>query len=273
MDVKVVKILFILTTVISFNVLANKNPVIAEVNGRKIYLEDLEKNFTGAKYFVSGKKVTKEYVLNELINRELGIIKARKAQLQKDPVVESKINDLLYHAQISKDLEEKLSEIKITDKEIKSYFNSNPEYRTSHILLRIKVNPNGDELLAASDVAKDIYRKLKKDPTKFESLANKHSQSPNAEVGGDVGFQPSVNLAPEYYQAIKGKPVGYISKPTLTQYGLHIIKVTDIRKYKEINKTAYQKIVYDSKRDQILEKYFSGLRKNATIKIEKKYLK
>ena len=273
MDVKVIKILFILSSLISLNAFANKNPVVAEVNGSKIYLSDLEKNYTGAKYFVSGKKVTKQYVLNELINRELGIIKARKAKLQQDPVVKNKINDLLYHAQISKDLEDKLAEIKITDKEIKSYFTKNPEYRTSHILLRIKVKPDGDELLAASDVAKDIYRKLKKDPTKFESLANKHSQSPNAEIGGDVGFQPSVNLAPEYYEAIKGKPVGYISKPTLTQYGLHIIKVTDIKKYKDINKTAYQKIVYDAKRDQILEGYFSNLRKNASIKIEKKYLK
>jgi parvulin-like peptidyl-prolyl isomerase len=273
MDVKVVKILFILSALISSNVFANKNPVVAEVNGRKIFLKELEKNFTGAKYFVSGKKVTKQYVLNELINRELGIIKARKSKLQQDPIVKNKINDLLYHAQISKDLEEKLSQIKISDKDIKKYFNKNPEYRTSHILLRIKVNPDGNELLAASDVAKDIYRKLKKDPSKFESLANKHSQSPNAEVGGDVGFQPSVNLAPEYFQAIRGKPVGYITPPTMTQYGLHIIKVTDIKKYKDVNKTAYQKIVYDSKRDQVLAGYFSNLRKNASIKIEKKYLK
>ena len=165
MDVKVVKILFILSALISSNVFANKNPVVAEVNGRKIFLKELEKNFTGAKYFVSGKKVTKQYVLNELINRELGIIKARKSKLQQDPIVKNKINDLLYHAQISKDLEEKLSQIKISDKDIKKYFNKNPEYRTSHILLRIKVNPDGNELLAASDVAKDIYRKLKKDPS------------------------------------------------------------------------------------------------------------
>jgi parvulin-like peptidyl-prolyl isomerase len=266
MDVKVVKISIFLITIFSLNVFANQNPVVAEVNGRKIYLKDLEKNFIGAKYFVSGKKVTKEYILDELINRELGIIKAKKANLQLDPIVKDKINDILYHAQISKDLEDKLSEIKISDKEIKQYFKANPEYRTSHILLRIKVKPEGNELLAASDVAKDIYRKLKKDPTKFESLANKYSQSPNAEVGGDVGFQPSVNLAPEYYEAIKGRPVGYISKPTLTQYGLHIIKVTDIKKYKDINKTAYQKIVYDSKRDKLLANYFSALRKKCDYK-------
>jgi parvulin-like peptidyl-prolyl isomerase len=272
MDVKV-QFLSILALIFSFNAIAEKNPVVAQVNGRKIYLNELEQNYIGARYVVSNKKVTKEYVLNELINRELGIIKAQKSGLASDPKVESKINDILYHAQISRDLEEKLSEINITETDLKQYFKQNPEYRTSHILLRIKVNPDGEELVAAADVAKDIYSKIKRDPTKFEALANKHSQSPNAEIGGDVGFQPGAGLAPEYYSAIKGKSVGYVSPPIYTQYGLHIIKVTDIKKFKDINKTAYRKLIHDKKRDELLMKYFTNLRKNASIKIEKKYLK
>ena len=116
MDVKV-QFLAIITLLLSLNVMAEKNPVVAQVNGRKIYLKELEQNYIGARYVVSNKKVTKEYVLNELINRELGIIKAQKANLASDPKVKSKINDILYHAQISKDLEEKLSEINITETE------------------------------------------------------------------------------------------------------------------------------------------------------------
>ena len=273
MEVKVHFLLTLLMITLSTTLYSEENPVVATVGKSKIFLNDLNKNLTGAKYFVTNKKVTKEYILNELINRELGIQKAKKNKLEKDPVVQNKINDILYHAQISKDLEGQLSEINVTDEEIKNYFKKHPEYRTSHILLRIKVKPESNELLAASKVATKIYNQLRNAPTKFEELANKHSQSPNAEIGGDVGFQPAMSLAPEYYQAIKGKPIGFITKPIVTQYGIHIVKVTDKKDYKNINKTVYQKLVYDQKRDQIIDKYFSKLRKNASIKITKKYLK
>ena len=141
------------------------------------------------------------------------------------------------------------------------------------ILLRIKVSPEANELMAAAEIASDIYKKLQRDPSKFAELANKHSQSPNAEIGGDLGFQPAKSLAPEYYEAIKGKSIGHITKPIRTQYGLHIIRVMDKRSYEDIDKNIYQKIVYDSKRDEIIKKYFDELRAKATIKIEKKYLK
>jgi len=273
MEVKVHFLFTLFIITYSTVIFSEENPVVATVGNSKIFLEDLNKNLMGAKYFVTNKKVTKEYILNELINRELGIQKAKKNKLQNDPVVKSKIEDILYHAQISKDLEGQLSEINVTDKELEKYFKRYPEYRTSHILLRIKVQPESNELLAASKVATKIYSQLRNSPTKFEQLANKHSQSPNAEVGGDVGFQPAASLAPEYYNAIKGKPIGFITKPVVTQYGIHIIKVTDKRNFKNINRTVYQKLVYDEKRDQIISNYFSKLRKNVPVNITKKYLK
>ncbi|MAW07565.1 MAG: hypothetical protein CME61_04710 [Halobacteriovoraceae bacterium] len=266
-------LLFALSLTTALPTFSKQNPVVATVNENKIYLSELEKNVVGAKYFVTNKKVTKAYVLDELINRELGIIKAKKSKLANDPVVQSKINDILYHAQISKDLEGEFSNIKITDEDIKSYYKKFPEYRTAHILLRYKVNPEPNELLAAAKVSSEIYKKLKKDPSKFAALANEYSQSPNAEVGGDVGFQPAVNLTPEYFEAINGKSIGHITEPVSTQYGLQIIKVLGKKDFKEINKTIYQKFVYDQKRDKIISTYFKKLRQNASIKIEKKYLK
>ena len=80
-------------------------------------------------------------------------------------------------------------------------------------------------------------------------------------------------LAPEYYNAIKGKKVNFITQPVKTQYGLHIIKVLGEKKYSQINREVYEKLVYDIKRDKILGNYFSSLRSNASIKIEKKFLK
>jgi parvulin-like peptidyl-prolyl isomerase len=79
-------------------------------------------------------------------------------------------------------------------------------------------------------------------------------------------------MAPEYFAAINGKDNGYITPPVRTQFGYHIIKVTGVKAFKSIEKPVYSKIVYDRKRDAIMEKYFQKIRSKAAIKVNKKYL-
>ena len=51
------------------------------------------------------------------------------------------MEDILYHAQISKDLEKQLGQIQVSEEEVKKYYSDNPEYRTAHILLEQKLLP------------------------------------------------------------------------------------------------------------------------------------
>lgn len=246
--------------------------IIATVNDTKITKEEFEQAYQQNKMFVSDKIVTKEKVLNDLINRTIGIQKAKSAKLHEDPTVKSKMEDVLYHAQISKDLEVILSKIKVEDSEVRDYYKSYPEYRTAHILLRVRAEPEAAEVKAAQDVALDLYKKLKDDGSKFSEMAGRYSQSTLSGNGGDMGFQPAVRMAPEYFKAINGKEKEYITPPVRTQFGYHIVKVIAKKDYKDINPDLYKKIVYDAKRDKILDEYFESLRKSASIKIEKKSL-
>jgi peptidyl-prolyl cis-trans isomerase C len=88
-----------------------------------------------------------------------------------------------------------------------------------------------------------------------------------------MGFQPSIRLAPEYFDAIKGKSDNHITPPVKTQFGYHIIKVMSVKNVKSINNALYKKIVYDQKRDAILESYFAELRAKSNVKINKEFLK
>ena len=252
---------------------AEKNPVVANVNGSQITLEELNANFDNAKLFVSDKVVTKEQVLNELINRSLGINKAKKEKLNENPTVRSKMEDVLYHAQLSKDLENEFTKITVSEEDVEAYYNKFPEYRSAHILLRLRANPTKEEIKAALNQIMKIYREVKSSPDQFAELASKYSQSENAQTGGDIGYQPKVRLAPEYYYAIHNQDEGTISSPVRTQFGYHIIKNMGKLKYDAIDKNLYRKIVYDQKRDELIQSYFNSLKKNASIKIEKKYLK
>ncbi len=246
--------------------------VVATVNGVEIKKGQLDQAFEQNLMFVSDKVVTKEKVLNDIINREIGIKKAKEANLQNDPIVKTKMEDVLYHAQISKDLEKKLQDIKVEDKEAQDYYQKNKEYRTAHILFRIRVVPEKEEVEEAIKKALEVYKQLQAKPQMWPELANKYSQSSTAPAAGDMGYVPAVKYAPEYFKAINGKPNGYISPPIRTQFGIHIIKVLGVKEWKEVDPALYKKIVYDQKRDKILEAYFAEGRKNAQIKIVNKDL-
>ena len=248
------------------------NDVVATVNGKKITKAQLEEYHQQNLRFISQRKITREVSLDDLINRELGIQKARKTGLDKDPVVLSKMEDILHHAQISKDLEGELKKITVTDDEVRKYYGDNKEYRTAHILYRVRVTPTPEEVKKAIEQSESIYAEVSKNPDSFASLANKYSQSTAAPVGGDLGFQPPTRLAPEYYAAIKGQKVNFITRPVRTQMGYHIIKVLGVKEFDQIDKNLYKKVIYDQKRDAIIMNYAKAMQKGADIKINKNLL-
>ena len=203
----------------------NSGAVVATVNGVEIKKGQLDQAFEDNLMYVSDKIVTKEKVLNDIIAREVGIKKAKDAGLQNDPIVKSKMEDVLYHAQISKDLEKKLQGIVVSDKEAQEYYSRNKEYRTAHILFRIRVAPDKAEVEEAMKKSLEVYKQIQAKPQQWPELANKYSQSSTAPAAGDLGFLPAVKYAPEYFKAINNKAIGYISPPVRTQFGYHIIKV------------------------------------------------
>lgn len=241
--------------------------VVATVNGRAITKKQFEEYHLQNLKFVGQRKITKEVSIQDLINRELSIQKAKKTGLDKDPVVVSKQEDILFHAQISKDLENEFKKIAVSDDDVKKYYEDNKEYRTAHILYRLRAEPTPEEVKAGLTQSMEIYDILQKEPDNFAKYANKFSQTSTAPVGGDLGFQPPTRLAPEYFEAIKGQKVGFISKPVRTQMGYHVIKILGVKSIDQIDKNLYKKIIYDKKRDAIIEDYFKNLAKGADVKI------
>jgi parvulin-like peptidyl-prolyl isomerase len=251
-----------------------KDKIVATVNGKDIYLQELREYYQQNLLTPSNRTVTMKSSLEELINREISIQKAKKKKLAEKPVIRKKLDDVLFHAQVSDDLENRLLKIgTVSDSEVKSYYNKNKEYRTSHILLRLTAFPTPEEVAAANATAINIIKELQKDPKKWDTFVKKYSQSGTAVSSGDLGYQPPIGYVPEYFKAINGQKTGkIISNPVRTQFGVHVIKVTGVRPYDQINKTLYKKIIYDMRRDKILNEYFSSQRNSAKVKINEQYL-
>ncbi len=85
--------------------------------------------------------------------------------------------------------------------------------------------PDEEEVKKTFKKAMEVYSEVSKKPDTFLNYAQQYSQTTSAVNGGDLGYQPSTRLTPEYYESIKGKKVGTIVKPFRSQYGIHIVKV------------------------------------------------
>jgi peptidyl-prolyl cis-trans isomerase C len=63
----------------------------------------------------------------------------------------------------------------------------------------------------------------------FAELAKANSNCPSGKQGGDLGFFSRGRMVKEFEDAAFSMEVGQVSEPVKTQFGYHLIKVTDKR--------------------------------------------
>lgn len=91
------------------------------------------------------------------------------------------------------------------------------EVRASHILV--------SNVYKAEQIRKDILD----GKGSFEEYAKEFSKCPSGQNGGDLGYFKRGQMVPQFEIAAFNLPIGEISKPVWTQFGWHLIKVTDKR--------------------------------------------
>ncbi|MDQ0214751.1 foldase protein PrsA [Oikeobacillus pervagus] len=158
--------------------------------------------------------------------------------------------------------------VKVSDKELKDYYKKwQPEIKVRHILVEDEAKAN------------EVKQKLDKGE-KFEDLAKKYSSDQgSAQNGGELGWvnnEGRKQFVPEFTKALETLKKGEISEPIKSQFGYHIIEVTDVKEKQSFDKLKGQledelkmTKVDPEKAQMKLEKEL----KAADIKVEDKDLK
>lgn len=128
-------------------------------------------------------------------------------------------------------------QVSITDAEIRSFYDSNParfgvgeERQARHILLPLEAGASADEVQKQTARAQELLSQLRKDPAQFAALAKAHSQDPgSAARGGDLGYFGRGVMVPAFDEAVFARSKGEIGEPVRSDFGLHLIQVTDIK--------------------------------------------
>lgn len=140
-------------------------------------------------------------------------------------------------------LTERVTKVTVTDAEIQKYFNEHrSEYdqaeqvRVSHILLESEAE------------ARLVLARLRRGE-KFEDLAQQYSKDPGSKTqGGDLGFVSRGQLVGEFEKVAFSMEPGQTSGLVKTQFGFHIIRVTD----KKPPQAARIEAVRDQIRSQLM---------------------
>lgn len=103
------------------------------------------------------------------------------------------------------------------------------EVRASHILIGVKPADDPEDTLAAFKKITDIKNRVLAGED-FESLAASYSEDPSARMNhGDLGYFTAMQMVYPFETAAYQTEVGEIAGPVKTQFGYHLIKVTDKR--------------------------------------------
>jgi peptidyl-prolyl cis-trans isomerase C len=251
----------------------------------------------------------RKQLLNQMIDRELLYQDSRKKGISvEDSAVQSELTKLKSRfpnqeafdkALAASDtseaaLKEKISEglairelidtyiapkVSVSEKDTKKFYDEHPDIfqqdeqvKASHIL--IKVDAAADEGQKA-EARKEIeqLQKQVKSGADFGQLARENSQGPSKDNDGDLGYFGRGQMVKPFETAAFDLEVGEVSDIVETQFGYHLIMVTDKKPasmvpYDEVEGKINEHLK-QNRLEKELDQYLQALRQNAKIE---KYL-
>ncbi|OGU16119.1 MAG: peptidylprolyl isomerase [Geobacteraceae bacterium GWC2_53_11] len=170
-----------------------------------------------------------------------------------------------------------VSKTAVSDAEIRSFYDKNPDkfktgdaIKASHIL----IGTDSKTSVADKKAAREKSEKLRKElagGADFAALAKGNSTCPSSQQGGDLGFFGKGQMVPQFEKAAFALKPGEISDVVETQFGYHIIKLTEkktasVTELKDV-KAKIEEYLKGQKVNEAIQKHLAETRKTAKIEL------
>lgn len=165
----------------------------------------------------------------------------------------------------------------VSETEIRAFYDKNPDkfkrgetFKASHILIGTDAKTTADEKKKAAEKAEKLRKELT-GGSDFAALAKENSTCPSAQQGGDLGFFAKGQMVPAFEKAVIALKTGEISPVVETQFGYHIIKLTDRKPAQALDfkdvKTKLGEYLKGQKVNEAIQKYLEETKKSAKVEI------
>lgn len=215
------------------------------------YGEDYKDNPDALAYYEEQKEEVMQYLIesevllqkskedknlvptDEEIETELAAVKAQygteeafnDALTQSGMTLDDLKNNIKESLGIQKLLDESTTEVEVTDEEAKEFYDAHKENYV------IKPGANMAHILVPTEEeAKEVKAKYDAGQS-FEELAAEYGTDGTASTGGELGFieYDSPSYDADFLAGAKTLSEGEVSDPVKTQFGWHLIKVTNVQ--------------------------------------------
>jgi peptidyl-prolyl cis-trans isomerase C len=163
---------------------------------------------------------------------------------------------------------------RMTDDMVRRYYDENKEFfdgvavRASHIVFRLATDAPAAERQAARDKLLAVRQEIVSGKIDFAEAAKKYSQCPTAPRGGDLDYFPRKGMLEENFsKTAYATPVGQVSDIVQTDFGLHLIKVTDRKPGQPSDFNKIKEEVRDFAVMEMRQQLLVQLRKTAKVEI------
>jgi peptidyl-prolyl cis-trans isomerase D len=166
-------------------------------------------------------------------------------------------------------------QIRVTDKELRKYFEQNksqyvaPEQRrASHILIQVPKNAEAATDKKARAKAEEILKKIR-GGADFASMARKYSEDAgSAKQGGDLGYFVPGTMTKAFDNKVFSMKKGQVSGLVRTEFGYHIIKLTDIKQTEKSFDQVKKQVRQEYKKREAEKQYYDLSEQLANIAYE-----
>lgn len=170
-----------------------------------------------------------------------------------------------------------MPKVKVTEEDARMFYTQNPDkfsrsesVKASHILVGVDAKASPEEKKKAAEKAEKLRKELASGAD-FAVLAKANSTCPSSQQGGDLGFFGKGQMVPAFEKSAFALKPGEISDVVETQFGYHIIRLTEKKPaetvpFKEVQ-ARIEEYLKGQKINEAVGEYLLEARKTAKIEI------